>query len=213
MKASAKNNLVILTAVSMSIFASSAMCVPFDLNIFNNDGYNGDPNFILSVEVTDPGSKQVDFKIKNDSLLDSIITQILIDDGLWLKGIGSLTEPAGVAFDHPAQSENLPGGNLLSPPFVTSTGLSADRESGQGGVNNGINPGEYLIITFDLQPGKTFTNVIDAVENGDIRIGVHIQNLPKREGCSDSASAVTPEPMTIMILTAGMLGLRRRLNK
>lgn len=190
------------------LFVSVVQAGMHPLQIFNNPGYNNDPNFNLYINLVDFSADQVGFEVHNKSLLSSTITEVLFDDGEWLQGIAGLTEGSGTNFKYPAGEENLQGGNLLTPPFVTTAELSADRES-VGGVGNGIDPDEYIFILFDLQPSKNFAQVEQAIESGGLRVGVHVQRLPEREGYSDSASAVTPEPAAMMLLSVGALSVIR----
>src|SRR5687768_18488478 len=67
----------------------------------------------LSVEVTDAGGGQVDFKFINAIDIDSSITDIYFDDGAGvLADIASISDSgARVAFSEGASPGNLPGGN------------------------------------------------------------------------------------------------------
>ena len=53
-----------------------------------------------------------------------------------------------------AMRRALPGGNTVDPPFITTTGFSADSDSPMP-VANGIQPGQWLTIIFTLQGTRT----------------------------------------------------------
>jgi hypothetical protein len=174
-------------------------------------GYTMPTGLNLSAQVSMTGS-QVLFTFQNNSTITSSITQIYFDDlsGL-LSGItdngldwGSQT---GVDFQLGANPHNLPGGNNCNPPFQTTEPLMSFSVSSVSPVApNGINPGEWLEITFDLTDNSTtFQNVLDALGKHDLRIGVHIQSL---EGGVNSIPMFTnPEPATVALLGLGTLTL------
>ncbi len=127
-------------------------------------------------EVTANGG-QVDFKISNAGLIASSICDIYFDDGTLLD-LASINwgSQTGVAFDDPATPGDLPSGNTASPPFVTTQDFSADSNSPHLAAN-GVNPGEWVTITFSLQGGQTFNDTITALNDGSLRIGLHVQAI------------------------------------
>ncbi|MFH1371643.1 MAG: PEP-CTERM sorting domain-containing protein, partial [Planctomycetota bacterium] len=60
---------------------------------------------------------------------------------------------------------------------------------------------------FDLINGGTLEDVIDELNNGTLRVGIHIIGLP--DGSSESAILV-PEPATMCLLGLGALGLLKK---
>jgi hypothetical protein len=132
----------------------------------------------LSVEVTDVGvgANQAKFIFRNSGPLASSITDVYFDDGTLL-GIASITNGAGVNFSQGASPPNLPGGNNCTPanPFVTTAGFTAD--SNPPTQPNGVNPGESLVIVFNLISGQTFADTQAALVDGRLRIGIHVQGF------------------------------------
>jgi hypothetical protein len=155
----------------------------------------------LTATVADAGSGQVSFTFNNSGPIASTIGEVYFDDGTLL-GIASITDGPGVSFDKPATPAELPGANLASPPFVTTQNFSADADNPK--PSNGVNPGEWVTITFNLINGQTFANTIAALDSGALRIGLHVQSITG--GTSDSYvnDGKVPLPGAVLL---GLLGL------
>jgi len=185
------------------------------------------------------GFNYVTFTITNSGPLASAITDVYFQDGTLL----SLSNPnytgtsSGVSFSAPATPGNLPGGNSITPNFKTTQEFSEDSNTPI--TANAVNPGQSLVIQFQLQSGKTFTDTLAALAEGvnhpsavwdangnditggpsGLRLGIHVQGLP--DGSSQSFITSTPsvpEPSSMAIAGLGALGfvafgLRRRLKK
>jgi hypothetical protein len=223
-----------LLSLSASIAKADSVVMGFD-NISANrvaDATTGEAQ--LSVTMTDlgfnvaRGKHQVEFRFANSGPNASSITDVYFDDGT-LFGIASITDSgSGVSFSQGASPGDLPSGNSLDPDFETSQGFLADSDP--AAQPNGVNPGEWLAIVFDLLPAKNFQSVKGALLNPDpsqgdsLRIGIHVQgfarggsetfvNTPPDDD-TGTPSAV-PEPSSLALLsiaTLAMMGypLRRR---
>lgn len=160
----------------------------------------------LKVDVIDLGGTQVRFNFTNNS--SSSLADVHFDDGALL-GIASITSSAGVSFSQGASPPNLPGGNLVSPTFVTTAGFLADSNAPVS--HNGVSMGEWLAIDFTLKAGQSYNSVINALAlpnhggDGDLRIGLHVQAYPGNAGESfiNIASPI-PEPETYALFMAGL---------
>lgn len=162
----------------------------------------------LSVKIssiqTDP--TQVLFTFLNSGSDASSITDVYFDDGALL-GIASIVGSQGVSFSQGASPGNLPGGQEIG--FSVTSGFLADSDS--PAQPNGVNPGEWLQIYFNLVQNKTYADVITAIElaaqnpgedvEGGLRIGIHVQGFTS--GGSESFVNRVPDGG----LTAAMLGL------
>jgi hypothetical protein len=156
----------------------------------------------LSVDVTAAGSNQALFTFYNVGADLSSITDVYFDDGTLL-GIASITNSTGVSFSQDASPGNLPGGNAVSPSFVATAGFTADSDPAV--QPNGVNPGEFLGILFDLQSGQDFATVLTSLSTGDLRIGIHVQGFAT--GGSESFVNVVPVPAAVWLFGSGLLGL------
>jgi len=210
---------LITTMLLFGAFSASAMAGPtysFD-NITNNiagDAAIGEAQ--LFVEVTAVGG-QVLFTFTNTGPLASSICDVYFDDGVLLSIAGLIDADegvggdAGVDFTQLASPGNLPGANNASPPFVTTLGFSADSDPPVQPM--GVNPGESLGILFDLQGGKVYSEVLDDLEDGTLRIGIHVQGFATGGSESFVNNGVIPAPGAILLggIGVALVGwLRRR---
>jgi hypothetical protein len=208
-----KKIMVVVAVLACLALPLTAQAVSFGFYKITNNG-NVDVSNQLSVEVTNPGLGQASFTFYNAVGITSSITDIYFDDGTLL-GIASINVSGiEVGFEDPAIPENLPGGNSISPPFETTRGFSADSDSPI--MEQGVNAAsEWVTITFNLINDKTYGDTIAALDNGDLRIGLHVQAIGTTGG-SDSYVNKVPEPTTLLLLGLGLIGIAgvgRKLNK
>jgi hypothetical protein len=162
----------------------------------------------LTVEVTNPSALVVRFQFHNAGPAASSITDVYFDDaedGALFQLSLVLDQAPLVDFEPGATPGNLPGANQASPAFVTTDGFSADSEAPT--QPSGVNPGESLGILFSLRPGSSFADVLAHLEDGSLRVGVHVQGFAG--GGSESFVSV-PEPGVLGLVGVGLLGLAVR---
>lgn len=208
--------VIVCSLVVLACSTNSAFAVLYGFhNITGNNATNaGIGETQLFMEVTDVGSNQVKFEFTNTGPAASSITDIYFDDGSLL-GIASIDNSStGVSFSQPATPAELPGANNANPDFETTQNFSADSDSPP--PVNGVNPGEYVGIIFDLQAGQDFDDVIAQLTSGELRAGIHVQAFAL--GGSESFvnnNTPVPEPSTLLLLGTslaclGLWTLRRR---
>jgi hypothetical protein len=189
-----------------------------------NSTVNTAPYYQMDVSEVPGDSTRVDFTFRNladNPATSSSIKAVYFDDGALLS-IAQIIPGPGVSFATSGGS-NLPNGNTMTPPFETTAGFYATTS---GGDANGVKPGEYLTIRFNLVSGKLFEDVIGFLAAGltltppapypdSLRVGIHVGSLPeKSDGTgvqqSDSffnTSAFPSEPTVIPLPAAAWAGL------
>jgi hypothetical protein len=170
--------------------------------------------------VASPDADQVLFRFYQvlplGGWLPMSISEVYFDDGALL-GINQLYETSGVNFDQASVNPtDLPGGNTIVPPFAVTEGFWADRVSAAA---NGVNAvGESLGILFDLVNGQDYDGVLAALDDGSLRIGLHVGSFTS--GGSESfvndppvPPSEIPEPASYVLVGGGLLVLFSRLRR
>jgi hypothetical protein len=165
-------------AARSSAHATTEQWYSFDISCSNTNAANVATGAAqLFVRVSEgPGANQATFRFVNTGPNASSITDIYFDDGSLL-GLASIADSgAGVDFSQFASPPNLPAGNDCTPDFEVTAGFLAD--SNPPTQPNGVNaPAEWLDITFNLQGGQTFDDVVAELGTGALRIGIHVQGF------------------------------------
>jgi uncharacterized protein (TIGR03382 family) len=160
----------------------------------------------LYVDIDPAPGSQVSFTFHNLGPLPMSITDIYFQGGPML-GLATILDGAGVDFVPGAQPANLPGGNNITPPFVATQAFSA--QSAPPVQPNGVNPGEQLELRYTLQSGKTVTDIVNDLNSGALRIGLHVQGFAN--GVSESFVNSVPTPGALALLgLSGLFMFRRR---
>jgi hypothetical protein len=160
----------------------------------------------LSMNVTSESASQVRFTFSNSGPAASVISEVYFDDGSLL-GIASIVNGTGVVFQQDANPPNLPGGQNAVPPFEVTAGFLAQATPSP--AMNGVGPGEFVAIIFNLQNGAVFDDVLAQLGDGRLRAGIHV--ISYASGGSESF-VNAPEPAAALLAAAalGALALRRR---
>lgn len=153
----------------------------------------------------------VDFRFTNIGSEASSIADVYFSDlSPALLGLPSyFTSSSGVSFSAGCSPGNLPGGGG-SFGFVTSYCADSDAPV----QKNGVNPGEWLNIQYTLQGGASFADVVESLNNGTYRVGVHVQGFANGGSESGVLDPVpVPEPSTLILSGMGIAGLVARMRR
>jgi hypothetical protein len=165
----------------------------------------------LFYNVTDVGGTQTRIDVVNTGPLASTITQIYFDDtnSRLLGNFVSFAPSAGVRFVTGGHPSNLPAGQNAVPVFQAD--YLASRCTGKGcSVADGIDAGQSLGLLFN-DGGSTFADIVTDLADGDLRLGLHVQNFAN--GGSESfvdmpssggTAAPVPEPATLVLFGTGL---------
>jgi len=204
-----------LAAASGLVLSSAATAASIDLGFTRVEPHDAsvNPASQLKVSVSDVSGQpgQVTFKFTNTAVIYSSITEIYFDSrgSSPLSSLFSSIAQSGASFDGGGASPgSLPGGNNVG--FVTKSSFSAD--AGSGGPSQGIDTSsDWVQLKFSLASGKTFADVVSAINAGDLRMGLHVKAIGASffsSGDSDSfVNTVTAVPLPpAAMLGAGLMG-------
>ncbi|SHJ12568.1 PEP-CTERM protein-sorting domain-containing protein [Rubritalea squalenifaciens DSM 18772] len=225
MKAKTALNGIIASAPLVFASAASAVVVNFSFSPFEYDYPDAsdlDPIVISGTLVGDEdvASGPVSITVTNNSIpgddwitSDAPTITLIAFDGDILPAPDSWTG-SDPSVDFELDGMNLPGGNNLTPDFNSDFGLGAAPPP----AHTGLDPGETLTINFT----GSFDDIYEALYNGDLRIGLHVQQIGDDFGNSASYINDTPPPppddeipepssgVLVLLTSLGFLIRRRR---
>lgn len=176
------------TSVSFSCLSNSSKCEVGEAQ--------------LSVVVSSLAAGQVSFLLRNQGSESLTASQVFFDDdtGLLLGDLLSVLDGTGVEFVEGGKPDNLKGGNKVG--FEADAFASATKPTKE----NGVDPGEEVLITFALAGTHTLEDVLSALEDESLRIGINA-----KKAYITTATGV-PEPGALYLLALGVAvwGAKRR---
>jgi len=144
------------------------------------------------------------FTFHNDGPLPCSVTDIYIDDDAGtLDSITFMTNGPGVRYRIGARPSDPPGAEVAVPPFMTTPGLSA--QSVPPTIRNGIGPGEWLTVGFDLAEGSDHADLLHGLDAGTIRVALHVQGFGNGGSESFVHIPAVPGPASITLVCLGLL--------
>jgi len=197
--------------MTTAVKPASAFTVGFN-NIPTNNTAGDVYASSFQLNVTDGGSGTVLFKFLNNLAANSAAATSFISD-VYFENPGNLlsnmvlnvTNVGTVNFEVPNGNLNLSQGNSLTPQFAEAFG--ARNVPGTQGNASAVQRTEVLGVQFN----GNYSNVLAALNNGTLRVGIHVQGLPG--GASDSfVTNAVPEPFT-MVGSGVALGIGAMMRK
>ena len=163
-----------LSSLVLVVLFSSIVCANVTYNfecITNNSAYNaacGENQ--LSIDITDIGQSKLVFTFLNSGKGDSgVIENIFFEDTSGLLSFSNFKAfESDVKFKFTKKNMNLPGGNEPEVDFTESYGFYAAPPA----PKHGVELGESLGIVFNYNIG--FEEILSSIENGKLRIGLHV---------------------------------------
>ncbi|MEG4969272.1 PEP-CTERM sorting domain-containing protein [Microcoleus sp. B6-A1] len=182
---------------------SAAPASAFSFSNIASDNTSGDAYVnSFSFDVLDNGSNNVLFNIFNNntdrSAAEIFIAAVHLDTGSntnLLSNFG-IINGRGVNFTEGATP--LPQTNNLATPWSTDFAAGINR------TRDGVQTGEVLGLSFT----GNYNNVVDALNNGTLRLGMHVRGIGQK-GDSDvfvstGNTEATPEPLTMLAAGAAV---------
>jgi hypothetical protein len=211
--------ICLLAAAAVSLVPQEATASEFSFDCITNKNATNcgilENQLAVTIGLNATKSSMVDFLFTNSGPAASSITGVYFDDPSALLGPpGIISSSSGVSFDKGCTPPKLPGGN----PYGFTTSYCADSNAPT--KPKGVNPTEWLRLSYALQGVYTLDDVLDAIAEGTFQVGIQVQGFKNGRGESgilDVTPNVTPvpEPGTLLLFGAGALaaGAARRRRK
>lgn len=209
--------LTVPGALTLALIAFAAGPDDVQAEIFSFDAItNNDPANVsageaqLRLTVAAGASNTVDFTFTAGSTGQTAmsITSILFEDSSALLVPGTthiaLTSSPTVRFQYAKKQSGT-----LDGSFSGTAGLSIERVKNPA---DAVHPGQFLTANYQLTSGGSFNDLITALNNGTLRVGMHVQAMgtsgKSEKFVNGPQLNAVPEPSTVvMTSTAALLGL------
>ncbi|TWT45817.1 hypothetical protein RAS1_22500 [Phycisphaerae bacterium RAS1] len=197
-------------AAGIAVFAASASAdVTFQFQRFTNNA-NVDVASQLSMTVSQVDSNTVRFTFNNTAAVQSTIKSVHFDeldsaaDLISFSSSSHTTTSGGstASFFKNGSPASLPDGSAIS--FNTELSHTANTPTTSRGLNE---LADSLRVTLDLVSGRTFSDVLDYLNDGSLRLGLYVTNIPHSYNKTKADSFVNlPSTTTVPAPAAVALG-------
>ena len=207
------------TATAAAILFSVASVTPVSAATYNFTQItdNGDLNVAANLQAdVNLSASSAAFTFKWITSALGTIAQIYFDDDANVLASMTCCTDSGASVNFAANGAppNLPAGNDVNPDFAADFRVSADSPAPSNGVDV---LGEFVTVLFSIELGKTFADVIGALNGGTLRLGMHVISINSPADGSESLVNLTPVPVPAALLLfgsaiawLGLLARRRR---
>jgi len=206
------------TATAAAILFGMASVTPVSAATYNFTQItdNGDLNVASNLQAdVNLSASSAAFTFKWITAALGTIAQIYFDDDAnVLATMTCCTVSAGVSFAANGSPPDLPAGNDVNPDFNSDFRVSANNPAPTNGVDA---LGEFVTVLFSIELGKTFADVIGALDGGTLRLGMHVISINSPADASEALVNLTPVPVPAALLLfgsaiawLGLLARRRR---